>query len=267
MSIAAHAGLMTLGGGGGGAGLAPTTYAGLTFWLDMSAGSTVWADSAATTPATAGGIVSRVDSVSATRCIFGNADGGYQSGSPAYLHLGPNYAYLDYYNNRPVGANPTTQATLGNLRTTSVMNLIYAIRINDGNPDGGAAYANDPLFWDSAGWMFIATYKSGGNGVIDVYQEVSGGKTVRMSETLGTWMIVTVQHQSGNLRIRKNGGAWTTIACGALPSVAGSPISFCRAPAVRDVDIAQHCIYNASRTDAELLNVERYFGAKVGLSF
>lgn len=253
-----------------GNGLPPNTYAGLTFWMDGDDTSRFFQNQPATTPATTDGqMVARVNSSSpTTRCMAGaggvlKVPTGYR-----YLNLPPNAGVYEYFNHSPSGVAPTTFATLANLVVAAQHVVIYLIRINDSNPDSGSTFNNDPLFYDlNGGYMFGATYKSAGKGFVDTYVEASGGaRVVSGPLDLGQWYVVTWQHTGGVSRVRVNGGAWTSVTCGNIASLTGSPINFCRTPPVRNVDIAQHCIYNAARTPAELLEVERFFGKKVGIT-
>lgn len=256
--------------GGADTGSPPTTYSGLTFWADMDDTTRSFSNLEATTAATTDGtMIQRINSRSpTTRCVAGAGGTLRIEGTTRYAQMLPNNGLYEYFNHSPTGAAPTTYATVGNLMTNAQHVHIYLMRVIASNTDSGNPFSNDPMFYDASGYLASATYATGSTAYFDTYVEVgSGVRVVSPGFNLNQWVVVTWQHTGGQSRVRVNGGPWSTATCGNIPSTTGSPVNLIRAPPVRNVHIAQHCIYNAARTATEILSVERFFGNKVGLSF
>ncbi len=256
--------------GGGGTGLAPDAIGAgtnLTFWWDTDTTSLLWKGASTTSGnATADGDDPvRIDSAASISRSFG------ESGTTATLELAEistaNAVKLalgtDYYN---LFAKPAGTASFGstiptsNIWTTSNAICIWAGIIDDCHSDGGGYYANDILIGDDSGYIAMAAYKSGTDAIVQVGANIA--ENTNITVPLGTAVVLTMKHSGGQLRIRQNGGSWSSVASGTTGYLGGN-VSVNYKAAVR---MAQMCTYKSAITDANILEVEKYFGAKIGVT-
>ena len=258
-------------GGGGGAGQPPDTYPGLTFWYDGD-NSPQWKGSSTTAGAATvnGDNMQRADSVppSIARCFAGapgtflapahGAHNGFRKTSTA-----PNTFY-----ERPVGAaTPSVSLSASTLFTDSAKTIIAAVRINSANTSGGAnPYSNAAIVSDQSLYLGLYFYRSGASDI--VFQAYSyGGKNDVAAATvtggLGQWVVVTYKHGGGNILIRINGAQiGSPVAAGNTSVMTG----LMRMGSNNNGnDMIQLALYNTAVADADILEVERYFGGKCGV--
>lgn len=269
--------------GGGGppppTGAPPTDYANLAFWYDGDNSAHYQGSTTSTSAAVADGDpVARFDSVAAiNRVVAGYSSLGQigtlkvpGGGEPRHV----NYEWTvatspGVYTKPSAGANPATYQTLNSLIANSAGTVIALVRVN-ASPVETTNYDNTLIFCDPDRYLGLSFYRVGttvyfmalnydGN-----YDELKGTAGTQ----LGEWAVVTWIHRSGQLRLRINGSEIDATASGNTLSVAGAAIlGAYQLYSGADVDIAQQCVFRAGRTDAEILEVERFFGAKAGLSF
>ena len=270
--LAAQAGMMVgSGGGGGGAGLPPSAYAGLTFWYDgdNSAHYNGSADSSGTP--SDGQTVGRFDSVaSISRVFVGGA--GLDRKTPVYGSSGgvvSDGGILVQGMVKPsAGASPSTAIALSNLISAGDAAFVAAVRVDSAATEAYYPYNNAVIFADAHVHFGVHVYRSGSNAVfMGLNYDGSYDKVTAAGPALGSWAIVTVKHTGGQLRVRVNGGSWSSISSGNTSLLTNNVFLFENTNSDGFVGAcAQLCTYNANRSDAELLEVERYFGAKVGVT-
>lgn len=166
------------------------------------------------------------------------------------------------------GSGIPTGSTLpvSSIITASAMTWCGAIYLNNASSDN--SYSGDFVWTDAGGYVgLICT-----NGVAFVAYSWNGGsKAVQSATVVGadTWVIVSMKHESGALKIRINGGAWDSIACGNVDDVSGALKCFTRYsgpvghPELKTPGMAW---WGSAISDADLLDAERYFGGLVGVS-
>lgn len=258
---------------GSGGGLPPDTYAGLTFWYDgdNSAHYNGSADNSGS-PSNSGSF-ERFDSAASIARVVTVAPAnpmtrlipvvGSSSGLRTASSGGGNV-----YVKPSSGVGPSTAVTLGTLFTSSNAVITFAIKVRSAPAAAGNPYDNPLIIGDASIYMGLHVYASGGNAVfVGLNYDGNYDQVTKTGPALGSWVVVTMRHTGGQLRIRTDGGAWTSIASGNTADTTQPMTLFYYAVSTLDADIAQFCTYNANRSDAEILEVERYFGAKVGLSF
>lgn len=255
-----------------GAGLPPNGIgagANLTFWYDGD-GSAHYIGAASTSGSASsdGDNVNRADSEnSIVRCIQGSVatreipvavggNGFYISGVAQPNQFG-------FFTRPSAGVNPSVASTVGTLFTAANGVIIMAAKVDDAGPDTGNPYSNSFLVAEPAGYFGLSGYKSGGNFVYQAHN-YTGGIDTNVLETvpLGTWTVITMKHSGGQLRIRRNGGAWTSVASGNTDVTSGAMSAFDEIEA----SCAQFATYNAAITDANILEVERWMGLKIGVT-
>lgn len=257
---------------GGGAGLPPSTYAGLTFWYDGDGSAHYIGDTSTSgTPADAQDF-NRADSANAIARIMWQSTGNPVRRIPVFGSANglsvDNQADTMAMAVRPsAGVAPSTYVAASSILAAANKAIIFAVRVDSvraGAAPGAGVYGNASLIHDPpGGYVGLHMRPVGGDVEFQAYNWDGSEDCAVVSEALGTWAVITMKHSGGQLRIRKNGGSWTSVASGNTTDLTNI-IKFGDGWTGR---MAQLCTYNANRADAELLEVERYFGAKVGLSF
>jgi len=273
MSTRGHHGLLLGTAGGGSAGAPPNTYAGLTFWYDGdNSAHFSGIDSSSGSPG-ASDDFQRFDSAAAISRVLVVGAGTARLkrlspvvGSSAGFRTG-SASGGSFYAKPSAGAGPSVPATLGNLFSASNKAVVCAIKVRSAPSAAGADYNNPLIIGDASVYTGLHVYSSGGKAVfVGLNYDGNYDKVTKIGPELGGWAVVTMRHSAGQLRIRVNGGAWTSVASGNTASTADPMTMFYYSTSFLDAEIAQFCTYNASRSDAELLEVERYLGAKVGIT-
>lgn len=248
------------------AGLPPTSLTGLTFWYDGD-GSVAYQGPASTAPLatanndplqrsdSAGGINRVISGGSLSRKIpvFGSAN-GYQNVA----------ASQDFSAKPAAGANPSVPTTLDNLFNNNLALIVMAINVVNLNADSGSPFGNPCLLGEVSGYFGLFAYRSGGNIVFQGYNYDGTDDVRTVTVPVSTWAVITVRHQSGNLQIRRDGGTWSTVASGNTSVLTGVVTQ--TPQTTSDFSVAQFCTADGSNTDAAILEVERNFGAKVGIT-
>lgn len=250
-------------------GQPPNAYANLTSWFDGHAGAMfLGATANSGVPSATDEIVQRWGSSAplnrtlfsygnAKRSMAGNGGGDFYG----VMQREPG-SQLDAYTT-PSGNNPpATLSTLSNFVTASNAIVIAVVRVLDADPHQGSAYTNNAIFADSGGYFGMHFYKLNATTCRFQGQNWGPGEAVVNADApLGEFVCVTVRHNGGQLRIRINSGAWTSIASGNTASMTGS-VSVRRGGNDFQLDVAQLATYNANRSDAEVAEVERFLMAR-----
>lgn len=269
-----------MGQGAGGppptAGLPPNTYAGLTFWFDAD-NSPIYVGATAPLSVTTsdGARPTRIDSAGSIARSLGSTSSEIATfknpivGAARGLQVAASDQFITF-GNRPTGANQvSTINTIGTYWSASNKAFIVAIKVDDAPADSGVSYNNVQVFGDAYnGYCALTFYKSGSNVVFEAYNW--GGSEQKVAATavpLGTWVVVTMKHAGGQLRIKINGGSWNSIASGSTSSTSLNATWADTFAGSRAFSVGDFCMYSANRADSELLEVARYVGSKVGLSF
>lgn len=273
------------------AGQPPNTYAGLTFWMSgddsvvytrlsppSGANSVTTANDAILSRINSAGAISRSlsnqstpDSMTLVR--YKNPLGGLSSKGIRFvrgdLDTEPYLAGLGVYT-KPSGLNnASTPTAIGSLWSASTKVAICAVKVNDADTEQTTAWLHTYLIGDAdIGYAGLMAYRDGADTVFMAYS-FSGGAPVTavVSHPLGSWVTVAMKHQGGQLRVRVNDGAWTSTACGNTDVMTNHAIVLGYMRDVMDFEIAELATYNANRSDAEILEVQRWMGSRVGLSF
>lgn len=263
--------LLSYGGTVTSPGLPPSSYAGLTFWYDGD--NSAHFIGTTSTSGVPGNLVNfqRFDSVSAinrvltcaitdplTRCVpVSSTNAGFNtsvaSGGNFWVKPGG-------------GLSPSVAVLFSNLFTASNAIMIFAIRIDSAPAAAVNPYDNPLIMGDASIYMGLHVYASGGNAVfLGLNYDGNYDQVTVTGPAIGSWVVVTMRHTGGQLRIRLNGGAWTSVASGNTANTAQPMTMFFYALNSLDASIAQFCTYNANRADSEVLEVERYFGSRIGI--
>lgn len=260
-----------------GGGMPPNTYAGLQFWFSARDLATTFTSVNNTDPATADGdFVNRVDSKSpTTRCIAGGSIATQNNALQLAEVNGNNvirFAHdvtddLTLWTKPAPGAAPSVATLRTDIKAAGAGTFIFAGIVSDTTQTGASTSDVSPIV-DGAGsgdWGF-GFYKDGGDIKFRHYNFDGTSDQVNTAAIApGTPVVVSVRHNSGQIRIRVNGGTFSSVASGNTSNF-GSTVRVC---AFGPGDLAEWmdvCGYNVALPDASLLEVERNFGAALGVT-
>lgn len=259
-----------------GGGLPPNTYANLQYWFSARDTATTFTSINDTDPATVDGdFVNRVDSKSpTTRCLSGNSPvTENQTLQLSEVNSNNVVRFIfdvsdapSLYTKPSSGNNPTIAVLRTAIKAASAGTYIWAGIVDASAAAGGSPSAVSALvsgdggewgfgFYESAGSIYFRHYNFDGN-----YDFIDTGAI-----TPGTPVVISARHNGGQIRIRVNGGTFSSTASGNTSDF-GSTVPI---HAFVNGDLAEwmeHCGYNVALSDANLLEVERYFGAALGVS-
>ena len=81
-----------------------------------------------------------------------------------------------------------------------------------------------------------------------------------------TYVVLTMNHQSGALRIRVNGGSWASVACGATASLAASCGSMFSPPLAGHIEVAHIAAVRTVQADGAISAVEHWLANDLGIT-
>jgi hypothetical protein len=172
---------------------------------------------------------------------------------------------LKFYT-RPTGtAVPSTVTTVGALFTNANAVVIAALQINGAITDNGAgsAYANGQICADLGGYMGLMAYQAGSTFRVQAYNyDGTEDAIISSAYALGTVVIASMKHSGGALRLRINGVEVASVSSGNTQATTGGMGLLGNI----HMSMCQLATWNAAITDANMLEVERYFGNKVGIT-
>lgn len=260
-------------------GLPPNTYAGLTFWYEannsphygQSGGQdTVVSDDE-------GDPVYRFDSLGGINRVFYSSTSGQLIGAPGVRALDSSAEAINFgMHTKPAAGAPVTSVlNADQLVTASTKVVIAAVRLNNAfafDTIGGNSYSLNAVLTHSGRYfgLFYAGFQ--GKVVFEAYNWDGAEDRTGLSPTieLGETAIVTLVHRSGRVKLRLNGVEVGDVASGSTTTgTLASAVELNSVnvyPREADMELLGFCAYNASRSDAEILEVERYFAAEAGLT-
>lgn len=171
----------------------------------------------------------------------------------------------EYHADTDVWPTPT------NFVTTTQKLIFVAARITSAPATTSTDYMTR-LLTDDGRYMGLYAFEQ--DGVLKVlaynfsFSNPSGWyATVEREIPRGGWFVATMQHQSGQLKLRVNGGAWTSIAVAATDNM-GFGLTTMTYPGSDDVttEIAHIAAVNTAQTDTAISAVERWIANDVGIT-
>ncbi len=252
----------------------PGMVSGATMWIDFTDPASVFADGAL-----GGGNVT-VDGAAVNSVRDNVSSGGIvdSGGAPAKLALAatPNGQQSVIYEGdatvgdilhtyqRIIGA--TTSAST--LFTTTTKLIIACIRVSHASaPTGVVSDASVSVFSDDG---YAGIYITDGSGVLaaHAFNWPSGPTVASQTIARDAWVVVTMSHQSGQLRCRVNGGVWATTASGATENLTSSVRAVVRGASIAPgkIEYAHLATFNTAQTDAVISAVEHWLALDVGIT-
>lgn len=172
--------------------------------------------------------------------------------------------------NLGAGAFWTPPDTLGAFIGTASSGWSFAMMVNVTTlaADGGVRYAEPALFASSGGYLGVAVSAAG----FGVWQYDTGGGTyieALTPATSGTWVLVQAKWDGANIKIRTDGGAWSSTASTSR-YVADDALAFTigrdyAAAAVTEADAFEPIFAARALSDAEFDALWAYAQSRYGV--
>lgn len=251
----------------------PDMVSGATMWIDFTDPETMFkgVDYNLGTPAHGEGIRSVMNKVAPANGVI--SAGVYTptlkdfaaNAGPALFAAPPvNALAVPYVANVASGAAAVSMSSLISATTKLVFAAVKVVGASD---HSDSIWITDSLLSDAG--AYVGLHVSDAAGVLSAHAYNYSGGIQLASRVLprGDWAVVTMSHQSGQLRCRVNGGAWATTASGTTGTLAGSAYTLgLRTPGVSSMEVAHIATVNTPQTDAAISAVEHWLALDVGIT-
>lgn len=250
----------------------PDMVAGTTMWIDFTDTTTLWSNTdftgtnVTTDGASVGSAKSKIDtgiglriSVESILLKTPAANGD----SAVTFNTASATARMQLYN--PLGSEDVSI-----ILTASTKLIVAAVRVAAAGANQSSPWINDSVFANSGGYFGLhLTDDSDPAGKLTAraFNYVSASDTVSALFPRNEWVVLTMSHQSGQLRLRVNGGAWVSTASGNTGSVSGAGlVGYTPTSSARNFDLAHFVTANTAQTDAAISAVEHWIANDVGIT-
>ncbi|GDY37210.1 hypothetical protein [Acidovorax sp. NB1] len=246
----------------------PDSVSGGTLWIDGT-DSNHLLDAWGGAPVTADGA-----SVYAARNKLNTSNGMLETGFPPKLKVGAVnglsaliFEGASASNMR--ADNGSAALPISTFFTTTTKVVVVGVKISSANPYTGSAFESDAIIADSDGYYGLYVTDDGVSGQVTLRGYNYGGDSHQITQSIAKnqWVIVTLSHQSSQLRMRVNRVAWTTLASGAtFAMTALLRIASTGTPANRTMEIAHVAGFNQTQADAAISAIEGWMAGQLGIS-
>lgn len=252
--------------------LPPDMVAGATMWIDFTDTTTLWSN----TDFTGTNVTTDGASVGSAKSKIDTGIGLRNSFEPILLKTpAANGDSAATFNTASVTARMELINLLGAEATSTILTastkiIFAAVKATAAGVNQGSPWVNDSVFADSAGYFGLhLTDDSDPAGKLTAraFNYVSASDTVSALFPRNEWVVLTMSHQSGQLRLRVNGGAWVTTTSGNTTSMDGQGlVGHTPTSSARNFDLAHLATVNTSQTDAAISAVEHWIANDVGIT-
>lgn len=188
--------------------------------------------------------------------------GGTPSGQNYVTYAGVDVADSVHYYYHRGGTMPLASTLI----TTTTKLLIAAVRLDRSLPYTGAAYDAPAIVGDNSQYFGMHVTDNGGVLTLRAYNWSGGAAEATQTLPRNEWSVVTMSHQSGQLRCRVNGGSWATTSSGTTDTM-GSLYTFSRGATLpTQMDMAHLVAVDTTQTDAAISAVEHWIANDVGIT-
>jgi hypothetical protein len=196
--------------GSGVAGLPPSSFSGNTLWLDFTDLSTLFQDTAGTTPVT-------TDAQNIRRVV------NKGSVSAALVYSFSAITYRTGLVNGKAGARfgsaeLSTPNLASNYLSASAKTMMLILKISSVVSNNASTYNNCHLIGDGQ-VNFVGLYAAASPDRIMAYNWDGSDDHADANQAQGAFIVVQYRHGSGSLQIRVNGGSWTSVSSGSTTNL------------------------------------------------
>ena len=252
----------------------PEMVSGATMWIDFTDTTTLWSN----TDFTGTNVTTDGASVGSAKNKIDTGIGLRKSSEPILLKTpAANGSSAATFNTASVTARMELSNLLGAEATSTILTastkiIFAAVKATAAGVNQALApWFNDSVFADSAGYFGLhLTDDSDPDGKLtaNAYNYAAfASNTVSALFPRNAWVVLTMSHQSGQLRLRVNGGAWVTTTSGNTTSMDGQGlVGHTPTSSARNFDLAHLATVNTSQTDAAISAVEHWIANDVGIT-
>lgn len=251
-------------------GSVPAALQGATLWLDFTDASKLYKTTSGTLVSANGDALQVAqDANGKSLCgVYGGAAPTYNTtagnGGPASSWPGGSTAYMEIKATSSPGIPTGTAKILSDLLALGASTMCFVVK-----PTSAAGDPNRGIFCDATGgyWYWYYTNSPSGtyNYVMNTYS--GGAHSVTVSKSGGSqWVVVSVRHSGTSLQSRLNGGSWQSTTSGNPSYAAAARIGRGYVSNTIGGYLAHASLFNTALSDADLLTVEQYLGADLGLT-
>jgi hypothetical protein len=257
--------------------LPPDMVSGATMWLDFTDTDWNYANDDLTGGhvTTDGGVVKSVaDKVNSNRRISRYHDlndvislkqSATPSGGPA-VTLGSIDANGLHARIQTISTN--TDTPISAIVSTTTKLVFAAVKVNAAtNNDWSQPWLFDAILGDSGSGYFNLGLTDDGSVVTAHAYNWSGSSTLAsMAIPRSQYVVLCLSHQSGQLRLRVNGGAWATVTSGTTDNLDGTAACRITSSGAGRIELAHIAVVNTAQTDAAISAVEHWIANDLGIT-
>lgn len=248
--------------------LPPDMMPGATMWLDFTDSTTLFAANGVS----GGNVISDGATIGSVRSkvfetrYFDRAHAGNPklklaaaNGRSAGLFPVSNHSRMD-------AAEDGGQIPISYLVTSTTKLVICGVKVTGAGADSGSPWTNDAILNDAGGYVGLHLSKSGAVVNAQAYNFAGAAQEVVRTFDADTWAVITMSHQSGQLRCRVNGGTWASTASGATSDVGGIAAIATSPSTTLGMELAHLATFNTAQTDAAISAVEHWIANDLGIT-
>ena len=246
----------------------PDMVSGATMWIDFTDSTTLFAanDVSGGNVTSDGTTIGSVRSKVVETRYFNNVYTGNPklklaaaNGRSAGLFPASNYSRMD-------AADGGGQMPMSSLVTSTTKLVICGVKVTDASADSGSPWTNAAILSDASGYVGLHISKSGAVVSARAYNYAGAAQEAVQTFDADTWTVITMSHQSGQLRCRVNGGTWASTASGTTSNIGGVAIIANTSSATLGMELAHLATVNTLQTDAAISAVERWIANDLGIT-
>lgn len=248
--------------------LPPDMMPGATMWIDFTDSTTLFAanDVSGGNVTSDGATIGSVRSKVIETRHFNNVYAGTPklklaaaNGRSAGLFPASNHSRMD-------AADGNGQTPISSLVTSTTKLVICGVKVTDAGADSGWPWTNDAILSGAGGYFGLHLSKSGAVVNAQAYNYAGATQEAVRTFDADTWAVITMSHQSGQLRCRVNGGTWASTASGATSDVGGIAAIATSPSTTLGMELAHLATANTPQTDAAISAVERWIANDLGIT-
>lgn len=247
----------------------PDMVAGCTLWLDGTDASSLWsaASAAGIHPSADGDTIGSAHNKINPAQIFDHYGNFLELRSPADNGRSAiDFAHSDSGATGLVAVPPSAAAS-AYLATTNKL-IVACVRVSSAAAhSSGSPWIDDAVFNDVTGYFGLHISDDSGQLYARAFNYSSGSEEVAQPFARNTFVVLTMSQQSGQLRVRVNGGSWASVASAATGSMTGAAlVAYAAAGTSHGIELAHLATANTAQTDAAISAVERWIANDLGIT-
>lgn len=246
----------------------PEMVAGATLWIDFTDSTTLFA----ATGVSGGNVTSDGTTIGSVRSKVVETryfDSAYAS-NPKLKLAAANGRSAGLFpaasHSRMGGVAGGSQIPISSLVTSATKLIICGVKVTSAGADSGSPWTNDAILSDASGYVGLHLSKSGTVVSARAYNYAGASYEAVRTFDADTWVVITMSHQSGQLRCRVNGGTWASTASGTTSDIAGIATIAIAPSMTLHMELAHLATVNTAQTDAAISAVEHWIANDLGIT-